>query len=129
MTTGMAITGQDLAASSAIALETPLVISTTYRINGCVIGHVLDCKVTPPIVDSPVAKMIQGIVLAGGGADPATSDSSTEATSPLARVYSQTVLIAVKPTTPVGDPTITGVGNEEIWRAPSCDPSGGASCQ
>jgi filamentous hemagglutinin family protein len=125
--TGMAITGQDLAASTAIALETPLVISQTYRVNGCVIGHVADCKAAPPLVDTPVAKMVQGVALATG-ADTDTSDSSTESTSSLARTYAQTVLISVKPTTPVGDPTITGVGNEEIWRGPSCDPSGGAPC-
>ena len=118
---GMAVTGMALAPSSEIALEAPLTIGNAYRTNGCVVGETGACNILT--VATLPTKLIQGVTLSTA----ASSDSDAE-TAAVARVYSQIPLIPMKTVTPVGDPTITGVGNEEIWRDPSCDPRGDKPC-
>jgi hypothetical protein len=117
--TGLTVTGMDLAPSSAIALNTPLSISSFYRANGCVIGEVGVCA-----MQTVPTKLIEGVILTSAtAADPAFESAVIN------RIYVQIPLISMKADTTVGDPTITGVGNEEIWREPSCDPKGGKACQ
>jgi filamentous hemagglutinin family protein len=108
--TGLALTGKDVAPSSEVVLETPLLISDSYRFNSCTIGKSNVC-----VVKSLPVKLIEGVIL------------TTEAPAPLPS-YAITPLITFKPLEPIGDPTITGVGNEEIWRGPSCDPKGETPC-
>jgi hypothetical protein len=116
--TGLTVTGKDLAPSDAIALNRPLSISATYRANGCVIGETDVCTaVTVP------AKLIQGVILS------TATSSDPETSGVLLPSYVSSPLITFKPVTTSGDPTITGVGNEEIWRGPSCDPKGDKACQ
>jgi hypothetical protein len=119
--TGAAITGKDLAPSTELALAAPLSVSDFYRVNGCVIGETGACNILS--VAALPTKEIQGVILSTA----ASSDPAAESAA-VARVYAQTILIPMTTITPVGDPTITGVGNEEIWRAPSCDPNGGKPC-
>jgi hypothetical protein len=115
--TGLTVTGKDLAPSDAIALNQPLSISPPYRVNGCVIGETDVCTaVTVP------TKLILGVILS------TATDSDPETSGVLLPSYVSAPLITFKPVTSSGDPTITGVGNEEIWRAPSCDPKGDKAC-
>jgi filamentous hemagglutinin family protein len=108
--TGLVLTGKDIAPSTEVVLETPLVISDSYRFNSCTIGKMNVC-----VVKSLPVKLIEGVIL------------TTDAPAPLPS-YAVTPLITFKPLDPIGDPTITGIGNEEIWRGPSCDPNGATSC-
>jgi hypothetical protein len=69
---------------------TGLSLTDAYKINGCSIGAGGNC--TPPpntVVDVSIGKLVEGVKLA------------TEAPP---QTY---------------DPTITGAGNEEIWRSPA----------
>jgi filamentous hemagglutinin family protein len=106
--TGLVLTGKDVDPSTAIALEPPLTISNYYRVNGCTIGLTDVCTVV-----SLPAKLIQGIVLS------TSTDPSADPAAP--PIFVTPVLVTFKAETPPGDPTITGVGSEEIWRVPSCD--------
>ena len=126
---GTAITGMDLASTSAITLEAPLVISDFYRANGCVIGRVAACNLLT--VQTLPVKLILGVTLPGSDeGDPASSSAagSAAATAKPIIYTATTPLIGYTPPEPIGDPTVTGVGSEEIWRGPVCDPSGGAKC-
>ena len=126
--TGTAIIGIDLASSTAIALETPLAVTDFYRANGCVIGRAGFCNLmttqTLPI------KLIQGVTLSSSeqGQSSTSSVAGADAAKPI--LYTATTpLIAYSTPEPVGDPTVTGVGSEEIWRGPpACDPNGGGRC-
>lgn len=126
-TTGMAVAGMDLAPSTEIALETPLAVTDFYRANGCVIGEVGVCNLLS--VETLPIKLIQGVTLPSSieGESATASAAAADATKPI--LYTATTpLIAYTPPAPVGDPTVTGVGSEEIWRGPVCDPNGGAKC-
>lgn len=87
------VLGRQIAASSpAISLEN-LQHSDFYRVNGCGIGASSSCTPLPnTIVDIRINKLVEGVQI------------STE--SPPA----------------IDDPTITGAGNEEIWRSPPSKP-------
>jgi len=125
--TGATITGMDLAPSTAISLETPLAISDVYRANGCVIGMTGVCNLLS--VQTLPTKLIQGVTLptSDTGDSAGASVAAAAATKPI--IYTATTpLIAYTPPEPVGDPTVTGVGSEEIWRGPICDPNGGVKC-
>ena len=125
--TGMAITGIDLASSTAIALETPLAITDFYRANGCVIGMVGVCNLLS--VQTLPIKLIQGVTLPSSDDGEVSSTSAAAAAAAKPIIYTATTpLIAYTPPEPVGDPTVTGVGSEEIWRGPVCDPNGGVKC-
>ncbi len=98
-TSGFLISQQIAAASPAISLS-DLARSDAYRINGCTIGATGNCTPLPnSIVDISIGKLVEGVQLVGQDAPPAY------------------------------DPTITGAGNEEIWRTDTCRSGNGKSCQ
>ncbi len=97
---GTVISRQIAASSPAVDLG-DLSRSDAYRINGCSIGAATSCTPLPnTIVDIRINKLVEGVQLA-------TDDPP-----------------------PVDDPTITGAGNEEIWRSPAaCSPDSGEPCR
>jgi hypothetical protein len=96
---GVSIGRTVAAVSAAIQIDPPLSNNNSYRINGCAIHVAGQCTPLPDTVYTlNVANLIEGV-----------------------RIASEDVA-------PTDDPTITGSGNEEIWRQPSCDPKGGAKC-
>ncbi|MDB5437865.1 MAG: filamentous hemagglutinin N-terminal protein [Caulobacteraceae bacterium] len=87
---GAFIGRQVVAASPSISLGV-LSRSDSYRINGCAIGIGGSCTPLPnTLVDISIGKLVEGVQLT-------TQDAP-----------------------PTYDPTITGAGNEEIWRNPDC---------
>ncbi|HEY4031383.1 MAG TPA: filamentous hemagglutinin N-terminal domain-containing protein [Caulobacteraceae bacterium] len=99
---GLLINQQIAAASPGVNLG-ELPRSDLYRINGCTIGAAGSCTPLPnTIVDVSIGKLVQDIRL-----------------------------IAQAPP-PAYDPTITGAGNEEIWRTNACTggtANGNGTCQ
>jgi filamentous hemagglutinin family protein len=100
--TGLLINQQIAAASPGVNLG-ELPRSDLYRINGCTIGAAGSCTPLPnTIVDISIGKLVQDI-----------------------RLIAQAPPAAY-------DPTITGAGNEEIWRTNTCaggSANGSGSCQ
>ena len=87
------------ASSTAIDLD-DLTRSSAYRVNGCPIGVAGSCTPLPDtIVDVHIDKLVEG------------------------------VQISTEEPPPIDDPTITGAGNEEIWRSSGCGPDGTAPCR
>jgi len=96
---GTLLNSRVAAVSTGIVLNPPLTISSNYRLNGCEVHVSGACTPLPNTVYTlNIAKLIEG------------------------------VQIANEDVAPTDDPTITGTGNEEIWRSPSCDPNGDKPC-
>ncbi len=124
--TGTLVISKAIAVSTAVDLLSPLAITTTYRVNGCVIGETNMCTLATGGIPT---KLIQGVTLPSPGDEDSAIASAAAADAAKPIIYTATTpLIAYTPPAPIGDPTVTGVGSEEIWRGPVCDPSGGAKC-
>jgi hypothetical protein len=96
---GTLINSRDAAVSPGITFEQPLNASSYYRVNGCEVHVSGACTPLPNTVYTlDIDKLIEG------------------------------VQIANEDVAPTDDPTITGAGNEEIWRGPSCDRNGDTPC-
>ena len=96
---GALLTGQIVASSQSIVLETALNRSGAYRVNGCIIGEAGSCTpIVNSVIDVRIDKLVEGILLQ-----------------------------APEPTLE-SDPTITGAGNEEIWRPRDCNADNAEGC-
>jgi hypothetical protein len=96
---GTLLTNAQAANGGGISLS-GLSVTDAYKVNGCSIGAGGNC--TPPpntVVDVSIGKLVEGVQLA------------TEAPP---QTY---------------DPTITGAGNEEIWRSAACTNKDAAACR